>query len=272
MAQNTNKEMTFLDHLEELRWHIIRSLIAIVLITIVAFMNRHIVFDIIVLGPSELDFWTYRNLCRLSDLLRLGGALCIDEMNFRLINIHMAGQFIQHIFISVAAGIIVAMPYIFWEGWRFLKPALTKREKKSARGIVFFSSLLFFIGVAFGYFLLSPMAVQFLGNYQISELIENEITLSSYVSTVAMVTFAAAIVFELPVAVYFLSKAGLVTPDAMKYYRKHTFVIFLVIAAIITPPDMASQVILMVPFMLLYEVSILISAYVLKKQLKEENF
>ena len=270
MAGNDKKEMTFIDHLEELRWHLIRSLIVLIVVTVIAFLNRYFLFDIVVLGPSSLEFWTYQQLCRLSEFLLMGDTLCIDSMGFELINIHMAGQFVQHIFISVAAGVIIAMPYFFWEGWRFLKPALTKTEKRHARGIVFFSSLLFFLGIMFGYFLLAPMAIQFLGNYQISEMISNQITLSSYVSTVAMVTFAAAIIFELPVAVYFLSKAGLVTPDIMKQYRKHGFVIFLVIAAIITPPDLASQVMLMVPFLLLYELSIYISAYVVKRQLKKD--
>lgn len=263
-----NKEMSFLEHLEVLRWHLFRSLAALLLFSIIAFLNRSILFDRIILAPSTVDFWTYKQLCMLSDKLYLGSALCIDSIGFELLNIHMAGQFIQHIIISVAAGAILAAPYFFWEIWRFIRPALTKRERRYARGMTFFTSLLFFAGILFGYYILTPMAVQFLGNYRISELIANQITLSSYVSTVTMVTFAAAIVFELPVAVYFLSKIGLVTPENMRYYRKHAFVVFLILAAIITPPDLTSQVMLMFPFMLLYEIGIYISAYVLKQQRK----
>ncbi len=265
-ANHDTREMTFLEHLEVLRWHIFRSLVALVAFSILAFLNRNILFDQIILAPSTVEFWTYQQLCMLSDRLYLGDALCIDTIGFELLNIHMAGQFIQHVVISVMAGIIMAAPYFFWEIWRFIKPALTKRERRYARGMTFFSSLLFFAGILFGYFILTPMAVQFLGNYRISELIANQITLSSYVSTVTMVTFAAAIIFELPVAVYFLSKIGLVTPQSMRYYRKHAFVVFLIVAAIITPPDLTSQVLLMFPFMLLYEVGIYISGYVLKQR------
>lgn len=263
---NATNEMTFLDHLEELRWHLLRSIVVIIIFTIIAFLNKSFVFDGIILAPTELDFWTYVQLCSISNKLLLGDAFCIKSIGFELINIHMAGQFVQHIIVSLAAGIVISFPYVFWEIWRFIKPALTRTEKTYARGMVFYCSFLFLAGVLFGYYFLTPMAVQFLGNYRISELIANQITLSSYISVVTMVTFAAALIFELPVVVYFLSKIGLVTPVLMRSYRKHAFLIFLILAAIITPPDVTSQILLMVPFLGLYEISIWISAYVSKKQ------
>lgn len=261
---NQEGEMTFLDHLETLRWHLIRSFLVILGLAIIAFLNKSIVFDGIVLAPSSTDFWTYRTLCILSDKLYLGDNLCIKSMGFELSNIHMAGQFTQHIFVSLAMGIIAGFPYLVFELWRFIKPALNKAETKYALALIFFTSLLFFLGVAFGYYLLSPMSIRFLGTYQVSESITNVITIRSYIATLASVTFAAAIIFEIPILVYFLSKMGLVTPDVMRQYRKHAFVSVLAIAAVLTPPDMTSQILLCIPFFLLYEGSIKICRMVTK--------
>ncbi len=264
-ANQDDQEMSFLDHLETLRWHLVRSIGVILGLTILAFINKSLVFDLIVLGPSRLDFWTYEQLCNLSHFLFLGNNLCFEEMGFKLSNIHMAGQFTQHIFVSVAFGIILGFPYLVYELWRFLKPALDRSERKYARGMIFFTSLLFFLGVLFGYYLLTPMSVQFLGSYRVSDTVQNAITLRSYVSTVASVTFAAAIIFEMPVVVYFLSKMGLITPQDMRYYRKHALIVVLLIAAVLTPPDVTSQILLCLPFLILYEISISISAIVSKK-------
>jgi len=264
-ANQEDQEMSFLDHLETLRWHLVRSIGVILGFTILAFINKTVVFDLIVLGPSRLDFWTYEQLCNLSHFLVLGNNLCFEEMGFKLSNIHMAGQFTQHIFVSVAFGIILGFPYLVYELWRFLKPALDRSERKYARGMIFFSSLLFFLGVLFGYYLLTPMSVQFLGSYRVSDTVQNAITLRSYVSTVASVTFAAAIIFEMPVVVYFLSKMGLITPRDMRYYRKHALIVVLLIAAVLTPPDVTSQLLLCLPFLILYEISISLSAIVSKK-------
>lgn len=264
-------EMTFLEHLEEFRWHLVRSVIALFVLTTLAFINKNFVFDTIILAPSKLDFWTYRKLCGLSDQIQLGSGLCVEEMGFRLSNIHMAGQFTQHILVSVMVGLILGFPYLTFEIWRFVQPAMSRGEKWKTRGFLFVTTLLFLMGALFGYFLLTPMSVQFLGHYRVSETIQNAITLKSYVTTVSAVTFATALIFEMPVAVYFLSRMGLVTPSLMRSYRKHALVVVLLLSAIITPPDVTSQILLGIPFFLLYELSILISSVVRKRKLKEEQ-
>ncbi|MCB0738473.1 MAG: twin-arginine translocase subunit TatC [Bacteroidetes bacterium] len=257
--------MSFLDHLEELRWHLVRSVVAILLVTIIAFIAKDFVFGIIS-GPARVDFTTYQFLCRLVSKYGLAESLCINDIGFELMNMSMAGQFTQHITISFVVGFVVAFPYVFWEFWRFVSPALSKKERKSARGIVFFSTLLFALGVLTGYYVLAPVSIQFLGGYELAEAIENSITLKSYISTLVMIVLACALVFELPMAVFFLSKAGLITPSLMKNYRRHAFVVVLILSAIITPPDVLSQILLTIPFFLLYELSIGISARILKKR------
>ncbi|MEX0967762.1 MAG: twin-arginine translocase subunit TatC [Bacteroidia bacterium] len=258
-----DSEMSFLDHLEALRWHLIRSIIAVVVFSIAAFVNKAFFFDGVILAPKNTDFWSYRMLCRLSDQLHLGDQLCVTEINFEVFNLNMAGQFTAHIIISFAIGIIIAFPYIMWEMWRFIKPALHARERKYATGIVGYTSLLFFIGVLFGYFILTPISIQFLGNYNVSMEVANQINLGSYISTVSGVVFATAIVFELPIIIYFLTKIGLVTPAMLRGFRKHSLIVILLISAILTPPDLTSQLLLSIPFYLLYEVSILVSARVM---------
>lgn len=253
------KEMSFLDHLEEFRWHLIRGLIAVSLLTIVAFLNKYYVFDVIILGPSKLNFWSYRELCSISNRLNFGDNLCIKSLGFSLTNIQMSGQFVEHLFVSFMTGLILGFPYLCYELWRFVKPALTRGEKWYARSMVFFSSLLFFVGILFGYFVLSPISINFLGSYRVSKTIENSITLSSYISTVSSVTFGTALVFELPMVVFFLTKMGLVTPSDMRKYRKHALIVILFVSAILTPPDVTSQILLGIPFFLLYELSIIVS-------------
>ena len=252
------KEMSFLDHLESLRWHLIRSTIAVGSLAIIAFLNKSFVFDTIVLGPKNPDFLTYRIMCSISD------KICITEIPFTLMNINMSGQFTNHIFVSIIAGIIVAFPYVFWEMWRFIKPALYPDETQHARGVVFFSSFLFAAGVLFGYYVIAPLAINFLGSYQVSEMVKNQINLGSYMTTVASISLACGVVFELPIVTYFLTKVGLVTPAFMRQYRKHALVITLILSAIITPPDVISQILVALPLLLLYEVSIFISGAVLK--------
>lgn len=262
--------MHFLDHLEALRWHLVRSAVAIVVFSLVAFLNPDILFDKIILGAKNTDFFTYRMMCKLSDLLSID--LCIREIPFSLINIDISGQFTTHIYISFIAGFIMAFPYFIWEVWRFIKPALSSKERQYSRGIVFFSSLLFLSGVSFGYFIISPLSINFLGSYQISEQVSNQISLSSFISTVTMLTLSAGIVFELPVVIYFLSKIGLVTPVFLRNYRKHSMVVILIIAAIITPsPDVTSQILVAVPLFLLYEISIWVSGMVLRNKLRENS-
>ncbi|MBP9083447.1 MAG: twin-arginine translocase subunit TatC, partial [Bacteroidia bacterium] len=196
--------------------------------------------------------------------------MCIREVPFILINIDISGQFTTHIYTSFIAGFILGFPYLIWELWRFIKPALSKKELNYSRGIVFFSSLLFLSGVLFGYYIISPLSINFLGSYQISSMVANQITLSSFISTVTMLTLSSGVVFELPVVIYFLSKIGIVTPSFLRTYRRHAMVIILIIAALITPsPDISSQILVAIPLFILYEIGIGVSAMVLRNKEKE---
>ncbi|PCH67400.1 MAG: twin-arginine translocase subunit TatC [Bacteroidetes bacterium] len=257
--------MSFVDHLEVLRWHLVRSVSAIIVVGIVAFLNKRFVFDEIILAPKSIDFFTYKMFCLLSQKLQLGGSFCLEEIPFIVSNIRMTGQFTIHIMVSVVLGIVIASPYLIWEIWRFVKPGLHQSEKKHTTAVVFWTSFLFLIGVLFGYYLITPLSINFLGSYQVSEEVANQITLGSYISTVTMLTLMCGLIFELPLGVYFLSKIGLITPKLMRTYRKHSIVTILVLAAIITPPDVVSQLLISLPLFLLYEISIYISASVVKK-------
>ncbi|MEQ8909114.1 MAG: twin-arginine translocase subunit TatC [Vicingaceae bacterium] len=258
--------MSFLDHLEVMRWHLIRMVIAIMIFTVLAFLFKDFVFDTVVLAPAFDNFITYQLFCKFSHFLSLGDKLCFQELPFNLINLTMAGQFTMHILVSFVAGVIVSFPYLLFEFWQFINPALKQGEKSYARGLVFFGSLLFLTGVAFGYYLITPLSVQFLGGYRVSELVLNQISLKSYITTVTTITLACGVLFQLPIIVYFLSKAGLVTPQLMRTYRRHAIITVLILAAIITPPDITSQVLVAIPLVFLYEISILISKAVVKKQ------
>ena len=260
---NPNTEMSFLGHLEALRWHLVRSVIAIVIFAIAAFVNKEFIFDTIIFGPKNPSFPTYRALCYLSEKFSID--ICIKEFPFNIISVSMAGQFTTHMWVAFISGLVAAFPYIIWESWRFIKPALTEKEKKYSYGAVFFTSLLFLIGVLFGYFLIAPMSINFLGSYTVSDQVKNTIGLDSYISTITILTFASGVVFELPIVVYFLSKIGIITPQFMRTYRKHAMVVILVIAAVITPsPDISSQLLVAVPLFILYELSIFVSAWVVK--------
>ena len=258
--QEEEKEMSFLDHLEELRWHLIRALAVVFIITIVAFIRKDIVFDQIILGPSRPDFWTYRALCRLGAWLGTDG-LCIDKLGFILQNRTMTGQFTTHISISFITGLVLGFPYIFWEIWRFVKPGLYGTEQKLTRGAVVFVTFLFGAGVSFGYFVLSPLTINFLAGYRISDQIDNFIDLSSYISTVTMMVLACGVMFELPAIIMVAARAGLVSAKMMRAFRKHSVIVILIIAAVLTPsPDVFSQLILAIPLYGLYELSILLAA------------
>ncbi len=261
------KEMSFLQHLEALRWHLVRSVIAIMAIAVVAFLYPEILFDKVLLGPSSENFITYQYICKLSHWLGKGDELCVGKFVFSLKNIQMSGQFITHMWISFLTGIIIGFPYLLWELWRFVKPALKAKEIRYVKGFVFYASVLFFIGVLFSYFIISPLTVFFLGNYQVSTLVGNEITMDSYISTITNLTFATGLVFELPIIVYFLTSIGMLSPEFMRRYRKHALVVILIIAAFITPsPDISSQVMVAIPLYALYEISIFVSKYVVKRQ------
>jgi sec-independent protein translocase protein TatC len=254
------KEMSFFDHIDALRGHLFRSAIAIVVFGVVAFVNKHILFDVILFGPTRIDFWTYGLLCDLSYRLTGSDAYCVKEMGFVLSNISMSGQFTQHLFISFISGLIIAFPYILWEFWRFIKPALSIKEKNYAKGLVFFSSMLFFAGILFGYFFLSPLSINFLGSYRVSDLVSNEINLESYISFISTMTFATGMIFELPILVYFLSKIGLIGSAWMRKNRRYAIVVILILSGILTPsPDVASQILMFVPLYGLYELSIFVA-------------
>lgn len=257
-------EMSFWDHLDALRGHLFRSAIAVLVFSIAAFFNREFIFDKVILAPKESDFISNQLLCRLGTWLHIDG-LCFDNFNIQIINLNLSGQFSTHMSISFFTGLILAFPYVIWEIWRFLKPALYPNERRYTRGAVFIMSALFLIGVLFSYFLIVPLTLNFFGTYKVSDMIANQISLSSYISTLVSVVFSVGIVFELPVFVYFLTKVGIVTPEFLRRTRKYMIVIILTIAAIITPPDILSQILVSIPLFALYEVSILVSSRISKK-------
>lgn len=258
-------EMSFLEHLEELRWHLLRAIIAIIIIAIVAFIFHEIVFDKIILAPKNSDFFTNKLLCLLGEKVNIP-KLCINTKSFQIISIKMAGQFTMHITTSIFVGIIVGFPYLFWELWRFLRPALRANEAKHSRGAVFTSSFLFLAGILFGYYVIAPLSIHFLGSYNVSDQVVNQINLKSYIGTITSVTLASGVTFELPVLIYFLSKAGLVTPEFLKKYRRHSVVVILILAATITPPDIFSLVLVTFPLLILYEAGIIISKKIVKSK------
>jgi sec-independent protein translocase protein TatC len=259
-----NVEMTFWDHLEELRWVFIRSLIAIGVISVVAFLNKNFIFDKVFLAPKEPWFFTNVMLCKLSKLLH-SDVLCLNQTGLEIINITLAGQFTTHLFTSFAIGLFIASPYIIFEFWRFVTPALKSNEKKHTTGAVLVSSFLFITGVLFGYFLIVPLTINFLGGYQVSEQVENTIALGSYLQNIVTVSLSLGIVFEIPILIYFLTKTGIVTPSFMRSSRRIIIIILLIVSAIITPPDMISQIMVCIPLILLYEISIKISDRVYRK-------
>ncbi len=265
MSKNPEGEMSFLEHLEVMRWHLLRSIAAIVILALVAFVFKDIVFDKIILAPKEPPFPTNRWLCQLGEILGLK-RICINQNPFTLQTVKMAEQFSMHIIVSLVAGIVIAFPYIFWEFWRFIVPALYDKERKTARGAVFYTSLLFILGVLFGYYIICPLSVNFLGNYKVSETVISAPTLRSYVQTITSVVLAAGLVFQLPILVYFLSKVGLVTPDFLKRYRRHSVILIVTLSAIITPPDVFSQVLVALPLMILYEIGIAISKRIMRER------
>lgn len=261
--------LSFLDHLEQLRWHLLRSVAAVLIFTVAAFLAKSVVFGKVILGPSKVDFFTYRMLCKISDALSID-PLCIDTLPFTIQSRQMTGQFSMHLTSSVVVGLIAAFPYVFWEVWRFISPGLYAKERQAARGAVFFVSLLFFSGAAFGYYILAPLSINFLSNYQLDPSILNEFDITSYVSTLTMLVLASAIMFQLPVVIYFLSMSGLVTSAMLKAYRRHSIVVILIVAAVITPPDVISQILIAMPILVLYEAGIQIAKRLEKKRAERE--
>lgn len=269
--KNSEKEMSFLDHLEDLRWHLIRSTIAVIVVGTLAFIAKDFIFDVLIFGPKNPDFPTYKLLCSLARNIGLEDSFCFTESQFRIQSRTMAGQFSAHIWTSIMAGFIIAFPYVLYEFWKFISPGLKDNERSTSRGFIFTASILFFIGVLFGYYVVTPLSINFLGSYRVSDQVFNDFDLSSYIGLVRASVIASGLIFELPIIIYFLTKIGVVTPQYLRKYRKFALVIVLIISAVITPPDIASQVIVSVPVIILYEVSIYISAWVIRKQKRKER-
>ena len=268
MSEKQN-EMSFLNHLEVLRWTLVRSSLFILGFGVIAFIFKDFIFNHIILKPKDPTFFTYEFLCSVSQKLGTDG-LCIDEIPFIVQSRTMAGQFSAHIWTSITVGFILAFPFIAWEFWKFIKPGLYQNEKKNTSTFIFVSSILFFIGVLFGYFVITPISINFLGSYRVAEEVKNNIDLSSYIGLLKASCLASGLIFEMPIVIYFLTKLGLVTPEFLKKYRKYALVLVLILAALITPPDVISQVIVAIPMLILYEISIRISKYIIEKEKKEE--
>jgi len=251
------KEMSFLDHLEELRVRLIRIAIGVAVGAALVFIFKS-QFEYVLLAPSQGDFITFTKLCDFSNAVGLDDALCVETRDITIQSVDVAGTFLAHFMVSIIAGIIISFPFIFSQIWMFIKPGLRKREIKSVRGIGFWTSFLFLLGVSFGYFILSPISIRFLVNYEFLGGVSVP-THGSYVKLVASLSLLTGLLFQLPVVIYFLSKIGLVTSDGLRKFRKHVFVGVLVLAALITPPDVFSQLIVSIPILILYEISIKIS-------------
>ena len=263
------KEMTFFEHVDELRKYLLRALAGVAVVTVLALIFKDIVFKGVIFAPTRLDFWTYQRLCDLSYWMRGDDSLCITTINYTLFSPSVTAQFTQYFMVSFVAGIVVAFPWILYQVWLFLRPALSDREMKYARGLVGYGSFLFFTGVSFGYFFLTPISLNFMGSFTLMEGIPNEFTVESYIGFVTMLTLASGIIFELPIVIYFLAKIGLVTAEFLRKYRRYAILIIVILAAIVTPPDVSSQLLMSIPLTILYEVGIVIAKRVEKT--KAEN-
>lgn len=262
--------MTFLEHLEELRWSLVRSAIAVAVGFLLAFIFKSFLFEGIVLAARDPQFITYRAFCRLGELLGMP-SICIRDLGFTLQNLPVSGQFMTHMTVAFVAGFILAFPYILWELWRFIAPGLREQERGAVRGFVAAGSMLFLIGVLFGYFLLAPLTVQFFGTYQVSPSVANNFALESFIGIITQVTLWTGLIFEMPLIILVLTRIGLVGPGMLRAYRKHAYVGILVVAAVLTPPDVISQIIVSAPLMLLYEGSIVLSARTEQRALRARS-
>lgn len=264
-------EMSFFDHLDVLRGHLIRAAIAIIVFTILAFFFYDFIFNEVIMAPGRTDFWTYRMMCLATEKFNLGSEFCVTKLNFIIINTQLGGQFTLQLNSSLMIGVVLGFPYLLFEIWRFVKPALHENERNSATGFVFWASMLFVLGVLFGYYIISPLSINFLSNYEVSTIINNNIEIDSYFSILATLTIGAGIIFELPIIIYILSKLGIMTPGFMRSSRRYATVIILIIAAVVTPtPDLITMFTVSLPLFLLYEGSIYVSAAVERRKKKAE--
>lgn len=268
---STKKEMGFFDHVDALRWHIMRSVAVVVIFSIAAFTQKKLMFDYLLFGPTRADFPTNKLFCWIEQNYPFFSGLCIKDAKFTFINTDITGQFMLHIQMAMYVGGVLAFPYLFFELWRFVKPALHEREIRNTRGIVFVTSLLFTIGCLFGYFIITPFCVNFLIQYQATEIVANMIDINSYIGLLISMTIPTGILFELPMLVFLLTKLGIITPNFMRKGRKAAYVIILIIVAIITPQgDITSLLLISAPIFILYELSIGVSARVHKQMVKDE--
>lgn len=266
--KDAGTEMSFLQHLEELRWHLVRSAAVIMVLAIAAFAFNDFMFDTVIFGPLRQDFISYRALCSLGHQMGAGDVMCITVKPAHLQTLSASEQFFNHMWISLMAGLILGFPFVLWEFWKFVRPALMNQEVGPVKIFVVIASMLFLIGICFGYFLLFPMSYNFLINYQVSSsgIVQTQNTFDDYISLISTMTLVSGIIFEMPVLVYFLTRMTLLTPQFMRKYRKHAVIVILIAAAVITPsPDVTSQMVVAVPMYLLYELSVFVSAYVIKK-------
>jgi sec-independent protein translocase protein TatC len=265
-------EMTFIDHLEELRWHLIRSVIAILVGAVVVFIYVRDIVDKVLFAPADKSFITYKWLCDLSHFLRLGDAICLPGVDAKFQSNTMTGQFISTFTIAFVGGFVVAFPFVFWEFWKFVKPALSQKEVKKTRGVIFWVSLLFFTGVLFGYYILTPFMVNFYFSYTLSDKIINLPNFSDYTENLVYTTVGIGVLFQMPLLVMVLAKVGFITARFLRKYRRHAFIIILIAAAIITPStDPFSLTIVTIPLYLLFEASIIIASRINKRQEKEKK-
>ena len=269
-GDRTNKEMSFIQHLDELRSHLFRSAVAISIGAIVMWSFNKFIIKSILMGPTHADFPTYTFLCRVSQYLGLGTKLCMEKIAVNMQSNTVAGQFGVFFNIILIGGFILAFPYVFWQFWRFIKPALTSKELQNTRGVIFWVSVLFFMGTLFGYFVIAPYTINFFANFSIDDNIENRWTIASYFNTIVPLILGAGLAFQLPLVMFFLAKIGVVSASYLRSVRRYAILIMLILAGIITPPDMLSQIICTIPLVILYEISILLCVKVEKKQKQQE--
>jgi sec-independent protein translocase protein TatC len=267
-VKSDNEEMSFLEHLEQLRWHLVRASAAVVVGAVFVFINAEFILDKILFAPKNASFITNRVFAWVARRFDAPD-LAINTLPFNIVNYDMAGQFTTNISIAMIGGIVIAIPYIFWEFWSFIKPALYEKERKHASGAVFYTTFLFMMGILFGYYLIVPLSTHFFGSYRISAEVPNLINLNSYISSVTTIILGSGIVFELPIIIYFLSKVGLISSGFLKTYRKHAYVLLLLLAAVITPPDVFSMLLVSGPLILLYELGVILSKGIEKKKVNE---
>lgn len=265
--KNPNAEMSFIDHLEDLRWHVVRSLIAVIIGAIIVFIYAREVMDQVLMAPADDNFITYKWLCDLSHWIHAGNAMCLSGVDAKFQSNTMTGQFVTTFTLAFVGGFVIAFPYVFWEFWRFVRPALSEKETRKTRGVIFWVSLLFFLGVLFGYYILTPFMVNFYFSYTLSDKIVNLPTISDYIENLIYTTVGIGVLFQMPLLIAVLARIGIISAKFLRKYRRHAFVIIVIAAAIITPStDPFSLMIVTLPLYLLFEASIVLAARINKRQ------